>query len=260
MAAIHEAPRGATRRSTSTSSSTIRGHARAKYMHHMTANWCPIGRAERGAALLRRLGHGRQHGPLARGREPVGGAGWDGLRAQPRARDAAIPACRIRRSPPGGPRPRSTGAAASTASWCRRRGRARSTSSAASGVRGRLLRPRDRAGGARAARRSSSSACARSASTPTAPSASRCVGAFRTALRNDSECVLLWAIPRAEQWAAFERAQDADPALRALARRDPRPRHSTGVARCSSTHRSRRCAPGDSRRSRIGSRWRRSPS
>src|SRR5262249_54818343 len=26
----------------------IRGHARAKYMQHMTANWCPIGRAERG--------------------------------------------------------------------------------------------------------------------------------------------------------------------------------------------------------------------
>jgi hypothetical protein len=25
----------------------IKGHNRAKYMHHMTANWCPVGRAER---------------------------------------------------------------------------------------------------------------------------------------------------------------------------------------------------------------------
>src|SRR3954447_10931107 len=25
----------------------IRGHNRAKYMHHMTANWCPVGRKER---------------------------------------------------------------------------------------------------------------------------------------------------------------------------------------------------------------------
>jgi hypothetical protein len=33
------------------------------------------------------------------------------------------------------------------------------------------------------------------------------VGAFRTALSNDSECLLLWAIPSWEQWAAFEKAQ-----------------------------------------------------
>jgi hypothetical protein len=32
-------------------------------------------------------------------------------------------------------------------------------------------------------------------------------GAFRTALSNDSECLLLWAIPTWEQWAAFEKAQ-----------------------------------------------------
>src|SRR5205085_6701029 len=25
----------------------IIGHNRARYMHHMTANWCPVGRAER---------------------------------------------------------------------------------------------------------------------------------------------------------------------------------------------------------------------
>jgi len=36
------------------------------------------------------------------------------------------------------------------------------------------------------------------------------VGAFETAMRNDSECLLLWAIESWPQWAAFERAQRAD--------------------------------------------------
>jgi hypothetical protein len=40
------------------------------------------------------------------------------------------------------------------------------------------------------------------------------VGAFRTAMRNDSECLLLWAIPSPEVWARFEAAQDDDAALR----------------------------------------------
>lgn len=30
----------------------IIGHQRARYMHHMTANWCPVGRAERGMLCL----------------------------------------------------------------------------------------------------------------------------------------------------------------------------------------------------------------
>ena len=32
------------------------------------------------------------------------------------------------------------------------------------------------------------------------------VGAFRTAMSHDAECLLLWAIPTHEEWAAFERA------------------------------------------------------
>jgi hypothetical protein len=39
------------------------------------------------------------------------------------------------------------------------------------------------------------------------------VGAFRTAMRNDSECVLLWALPSAEHWAAYERAHDGGPEM-----------------------------------------------
>jgi hypothetical protein len=36
------------------------------------------------------------------------------------------------------------------------------------------------------------------------------VGAWRTALGDDSECFLLWAIPAFERWAEFESAFDAD--------------------------------------------------
>jgi hypothetical protein len=40
------------------------------------------------------------------------------------------------------------------------------------------------------------------------------VGAWRTALGNDSECFLLWAVPALERWADFENAQGADPGCR----------------------------------------------
>lgn len=38
------------------------------------------------------------------------------------------------------------------------------------------------------------------------------VGAWRTALGDDSECFLLWSIPTYERWAEFEQAHDAEPA------------------------------------------------
>jgi len=38
-------------------------------------------------------------------------------------------------------------------------------------------------------------------------------GAFETAMVNESECILLWAIPTWEQWATFEAAQKEDDAL-----------------------------------------------
>ncbi|MDZ7674781.1 MAG: hypothetical protein U5K30_06925 [Acidimicrobiales bacterium] len=39
------------------------------------------------------------------------------------------------------------------------------------------------------------------------------VGAFRTAMANDDECILIWAIPTWEAWTTFEYAADADSAL-----------------------------------------------
>ena len=41
------------------------------------------------------------------------------------------------------------------------------------------------------------------------------VGAFRTALRADDECVLLWACPSWRAWGAFEQAWDTGGALTA---------------------------------------------
>jgi hypothetical protein len=39
-------------------------------------------------------------------------------------------------------------------------------------------------------------------------------GAWETAMTNESECFLLWAIPTWEHWAQFEKAERADTALR----------------------------------------------
>nr|MDT0663586.1 hypothetical protein [Micromonospora sp. DSM 115978] len=36
------------------------------------------------------------------------------------------------------------------------------------------------------------------------------VGAFRTAMVDESECILIWAIPSWDQWAAFEKSLDGD--------------------------------------------------
>ena len=39
-------------------------------------------------------------------------------------------------------------------------------------------------------------------------------GAWETAMVNESECFLLWAIPQWEQWASFEAAASTDTPLR----------------------------------------------
>ena len=40
-------------------------------------------------------------------------------------------------------------------------------------------------------------------------------GAWKTAMVDDDECILLWAIPTWAQWAAFEKAQTSDVEVRA---------------------------------------------
>ena len=39
------------------------------------------------------------------------------------------------------------------------------------------------------------------------------IGAFRTAMANDDECILLWAFPEWSAWAAYEAEMEADSAL-----------------------------------------------
>jgi hypothetical protein len=189
----------------------IIGHARAKYMHHMTANWCPIGRAERGQLCFGVWG---TVGSTGRWPEVVNlweEHGWDGL-AKSLAHETSHP----------GMQDPSLAAWWAEAAKYRRGGLDRILVPAPwmrpieelcrAGVRGAfyahelvqvvpgsardfLERVRDVGIGAYGAL------------------GLQPVGAFRTAMRNDSECVLIWAIPRAQDWAAFERGQDLDPRI-----------------------------------------------
>ena len=97
-------------------------------MHHMTANWCPIGREERNQLCLGVWATLGSTGPLARGREHVGarrlGRAWPPTSP---TRPAAA-ATRTRRWPSGGRPPRRCGAVASTASSCPPPGPGRSSS------------------------------------------------------------------------------------------------------------------------------------
>jgi hypothetical protein len=190
----------------------IRGHARAKYMHHMTANWCPIGREERGQLCYGVWG---TVGSTGRWPEVVNlweEDGWEGL-ARNLARETGHPglqdpslaawwaeAARYRR---GG-----TDRILIPAPWTRTIDELTGDSVRGvfyahelvqvvpGGASDYLERVRELGAPAHAALQL------------------ELVGAFRTALRNDSECLLLWAIPSAEAWAGFEALQDGDAGLR----------------------------------------------
>ena len=210
------------------------------------------------AALLRRLGHGRQHRPLARSRERLGGRRLGRARAQPDPRDEpSRPAGSVARRlvgrggevPARRLRPRA-GAGAVDAHDRRAlpRGRARRLLHAHEIVQLVPGRAQDFLERVREVGVDAYGAFGLAL-----------LGAFRTALRNDSECVLLWAIPRAEQWAEFERAQDGDAGSRAGATRSAASRIDWRRTLLVDAP----LAPlrtGASRRSRIGGRWRRSPS
>jgi hypothetical protein len=190
----------------------IRGHARAKYMHHMTANWCPIGRAERGQLCFGVWGTvgstGRWPEVVNLWEEP----GWDGL-ARNLARETAGPGMQD----------------PSLAAWWAEAAKYRR------GGFDRLLAPAPWTPAIEELCRDGVRAgvfCAQEI-VQVAPGRAPellelvrevgiqvyagfgldCLGAFRTALRNDSECVMLWRVARAEDWAAFERAQHGDSSI-----------------------------------------------
>ena len=106
----------------------------------------------------------------------------------------------------GGSRP-NCGAAASTGSSCPNRGARPSRSSPLRACAAWCTRTRScafrSARCARSWRRSPRSVCRRSSR-----SASRCVGAYRVAMNNDSEAIVIWALPSWEAWGHFEQAWD----------------------------------------------------
>jgi hypothetical protein len=186
----------------------IVGHNRARYQHHMTANWVPVALEERNQ---RCYGVWSTIGSTGRWPEVVNMwelDGWDGLvhnfeveTAGGRDQDPSLAAwwavaATLRRGGvdrillPDGP-------SRSIDELC------------ADGVRGALYAhevvrvPAGRAGelldGVRA---QGEAACA--------TEGLHLVGAFRTALRADDECVLLWACPSWPAWGAFEQAWHAD--------------------------------------------------
>jgi hypothetical protein len=183
----------------------IRGHNRAKYMHHMTANWVPVAIRERNQ---RCFGVWGTVGSTGRWPEVVNLwelDGWDGLVANfehefshttlqdPSLAEWWAQAAEFRR---GG-----VDRILVPAPWSRP-----IDELVAAGVRGAVyahelltLRP-----GAAPDYLDALHAQGRDA---VEAHGAALVGAFRVAMVNDSECIAIWAFPDWSTWAAFEAAQ-----------------------------------------------------
>ena len=171
-------------------------------MHHMTANWSPIAQAERQQLCYGVWGIVGTTRGLAAGREPLGGGRLPRAWRRPSGTSSTTRACRTPSSPSGGPRRRTTAAAATTASWCRRldvddRGVVRRRRE------GRVLRPR--AGDGRAGpRRHYLEDVAERGQSLYGEHGWQLIGAWETAMVNETEAFLLWAVPSWEQWGELE--------------------------------------------------------
>ena len=191
----------------------ILGPNRAKYMHHITANWSPIGQAEREQLCFGIWG---TVGSTARWPQVVNmweHPGWSGMAANfehefehPTLQDPSL------------------------ASWWNEAASFRSGGFdrllvpapwsptigdlLADGVRARPTRTSWC--GSRPAPRRTSSRSSRSARSPrTSTSARSSSAAFETAMVDETECVLLWAFPTWASWGDFEAAQRVDPLVMA---------------------------------------------
>jgi len=180
------------------------GHNRARYQHHMTANWVPIGIRERNQLCY---GVWSTVGSTGRWPEVVNMwelEGWEGLAANLGHETAG-----------GKDQDPSLAEWWAVAASLRRGGLDRIlvpdeqsrpiTDLCTAGVRGEpycheIVRvPPGRAFDLLAAVRAQGEAAY-------AGEGLTCVGAFRTAMRSDDECVLIWASPDWPAWAAFEQA------------------------------------------------------
>jgi hypothetical protein len=180
----------------------IIGHNRAKYMHHMTANWCPRARVERDQLCLGVWG---TVGSTGRWPEVVNMwelDGWDGLvgnfsheLSHGSLQDPTLAAwwaiaASLRR---GGvdrivvPEPWTRSVTELVADGVRGEVYAHELVTVAPGRAGEFLSALHDIG---------------------LPAVQACglepVGAYRVAMVNDSECIVLWAIPDWATWAEFE--------------------------------------------------------
>jgi hypothetical protein len=183
---------------------TIKGHNRAKYMHHMTANWCPVGREERNMLCY---GVWATVGSTGQWPETVNMwelEGWDGLAANfahefaaGRTQDPSLAewwavAADLRA---GGfdrivvPETWSPTIEQLTADHTVCDAYAHELVTLPPGGARKFLDALHARG------KGSVEACGL-----------RAVGAFEVAMRNGTEAIVLWGVPTWAQWAAFERA------------------------------------------------------
>jgi hypothetical protein len=185
----------------------INGHNRAKYMHHMTANWCPVGREERNMLCY---GVWATVGSTGRWPETVNMwelDGWDGLAANfahefsaGRTQDPSLAewwavASELRS---GGvdrivvPEPWSPSIGELTAAG---------PSGFAAYAHELVTLPPGNARAFLDALESRGRAAVEE-------QGARTIGAFHVAMRNDTEAIVLWGFPDWATWAAFEEAWD----------------------------------------------------
>jgi len=190
----------------------IVGHGRARYMHHATANWSPQARAERGQLCYGVFG---TVGSTGRWPEVVNLWEEDGFEGMAASFDHELSSPTLQDP--------------SLAVWWAEAAKYRS------GGLDRLLVPapwtrtieelcRDGVRGVVYAHElvqlepgTSQDYLERVREVGVAAHAAfgfELVGAFETAMRNDSECLLLWAIPSWKVWAGYERARRSDAGLR----------------------------------------------
>jgi hypothetical protein len=183
---------------------SIKGHNRAKYMHHMTANWCPVGREERNMLCY---GVWATVGSTGQWPETVNMwelDGWDGLAANfahefaaGRTQDPSLAewwavAADLRA---GGfdrivvPEPWSPTIDELTANHAGGEAYAHELVTLPPGGARQFLDALHERG------RPAVESCGL-----------RSIGAFEVGMRNGTEAIVLWAAPTWAQWAAFERA------------------------------------------------------
>ena len=184
----------------------IKGHNRARYMHHMTANWCPVARRERHMSCFGVWATVGSTGAWPQTVNMWELNGWKGLAANFEHELVGH-----------GAQDPSLAEWWSVASELRSGGFDRIVAPerwsptidelTKAGTKGAVYAHeivRAPIGGARAFL----DALAETGRPAVEELGLQCVGAFRVMMATDSEAIVIWAIPDLETWATFERAWD----------------------------------------------------